>query len=115
MARRSSCSLILSGIFEPFKQGSDIPQSPKVNVGLGLYIVKNIVEAHDGTVDVCSRDDKGTSFVVKLPAPHVGPPPERLPRGSPPPAAFLPEADGAPHDSLHGSDVGASARQTSES
>jgi signal transduction histidine kinase len=60
---------VLSGIFEPFKQGSHIPenQSANVNMGLGLYIVKEIVEAHDGTVDVCSREDEGTSFVMKLP------------------------------------------------
>ena len=46
-------------------------QTTGVNVGLGLYIVKQIVEAHEGTVDVCSREGKGTSFVVKLPrSPH---------------------------------------------
>ncbi|HUK66470.1 MAG TPA: MASE1 domain-containing protein [Anaeromyxobacteraceae bacterium] len=56
----------LSGIFEPFKQGPQA-RNAKVNVGLGLYIVKEIVEAHEGKVDVCSRVDQGTSFVVKLP------------------------------------------------
>jgi signal transduction histidine kinase len=56
---------VLPRIFEPFEQG--IVQGAGVNVGLGLYIVKQIVEAHEGTVDVCSREGKGTSFVVKLP------------------------------------------------
>jgi signal transduction histidine kinase len=63
---------VLSGIFEPFKRGLDTPGSPSGNVGLGLYIVKEIVEAHDGKVDVCSRDGKGTSFVVKLPRASPG-------------------------------------------
>jgi len=57
---------VLSRIFEPFEQGSNTVQGG-VNVGLGLYIVKQIVEAHDGRVEVCSREGKGTSFVVKLP------------------------------------------------
>ena len=38
-----------------------------MSVGLGLYIVKEIVEAHDGKVDVCSREGQGTIFVVKVP------------------------------------------------
>lgn len=62
---------VIARIFEPFEQGPDAGQSARANVGLGLYIVKQIVEAHEGTVDVCSREGKGTSFVVKLPrSPH---------------------------------------------
>ena len=35
--------------------------------GLGLFIVKQIVEAHGGEVSVASIEGVGTSMVVKLP------------------------------------------------
>jgi signal transduction histidine kinase len=35
--------------------------------GLGLYIVRSIVEAHNGTVDVSSPPGEGATFTVKLP------------------------------------------------
>lgn len=36
--------------------------------GLGLYIARNIVEAAHGTISICSRPGRGTSFTVQLPA-----------------------------------------------
>jgi len=36
-------------------------------IGLGLYIVHEIVRAHGGTVDVVSSSDTGTTFTVRLP------------------------------------------------
>jgi signal transduction histidine kinase len=35
--------------------------------GLGLYISKQIVELHGGTIDVVSREGEGTCFKVRLP------------------------------------------------
>lgn len=35
--------------------------------GLGLFLVKSIIEAHQGTIEVESTQAKGTSFIVKLP------------------------------------------------
>jgi len=55
----------LSRIFERFRQGA----APRghASVGLGLYIVKNLVEAHGGTVWADSELGKGTTFTVALP------------------------------------------------
>lgn len=53
-----------------FTEGGHGAHSKKVNVestGFGLYIVKNIVEAHGGTVEAFSEGEgKGSRFVVNL-------------------------------------------------
>jgi signal transduction histidine kinase len=57
----------LSQIFEPMKRGtSELPHNART-VGLGLYIVKHIVEAHRGEVSVESTAEAGTTFTVRLP------------------------------------------------
>ncbi|MFO0909186.1 MAG: ATP-binding protein [Isosphaeraceae bacterium] len=40
--------------------------------GLGLAIARSIVEAHEGTIDLTSQPDVGTTFVVRLPAAPFG-------------------------------------------
>jgi two-component system NtrC family sensor kinase len=52
----------LSRIFEPFH--SSRPEG----LGLGLYISKQIVEEHDGQIEVVSQVGEGTTFTVWLPA-----------------------------------------------
>lgn len=37
--------------------------------GIGLAIVKKIIEAHQGSIDVTSKPGKGTSFTIALPRP----------------------------------------------
>ena len=55
----------ISHIFERFYR-SDKSRSIEGN-GLGLSIVKRIVELHHGTIDVSSIEDGGSEFSVKLP------------------------------------------------
>jgi phosphoserine phosphatase RsbU/P len=57
----------LPHVFEPMQRATaDVPKSTR-SVGLGLYIVKEIVEAHGGSVSVESSEGVGTTFTVWLP------------------------------------------------
>lgn len=42
--------------------------NPNKNVGLGLYIVRELVVGHGGTISVTSSQAAGTSFLVEFPA-----------------------------------------------
>ena len=57
----------LPHIFERFYRGDFAGSREIAGTGLGLPIVKAIVEAHDGTVDVRSRIGHGAEFIIKLP------------------------------------------------
>lgn len=54
-------------IFSPMKRASSVPNTTH-NIGLGLYIVKMIADAHGGTVRVESDESIGTTFIVTFPA-----------------------------------------------
>jgi PAS domain S-box-containing protein len=60
-------------LFEPFRKGEHAEDKARSSLGLGLYIVRQIVEAHGGTVDVQSNGEQGTTFTVRLPR-HPPPP-----------------------------------------
>ena len=55
-------------IFDPFRRaiGKSVGKDKSDSLGLGLYIVREIVHAHGGTIALESHDD-GTTFVVTLP------------------------------------------------
>lgn len=55
----------LPHIFERFQQASNA--RGRASVGLGLYIVRNLVSAHGGRVWAESERGKGTTFTVALP------------------------------------------------
>jgi len=57
-------------IFEPMVRGDTRGQSR--SVGLGLFIVGEIVKAHSGNISVSSGLDSGTTFTVSLQAPGPG-------------------------------------------
>lgn len=48
-------------VFEPFYSRST------GGTGLGMMVVKNIVDAHGGTMDILSEEGKGTSVIIQLP------------------------------------------------
>ncbi|HEX6835245.1 MAG TPA: ATP-binding protein, partial [Polyangia bacterium] len=54
-------------LFEPFRRGGQKRTEARRGLGLGLFIVKQIVLAHGGEVGVESTPGGGTSFVVRLP------------------------------------------------
>ena len=54
-------------IFEPMQRASEQMSSASRSVGLGLYIVRNIVTAHGGTIGIESTEEAGTTFTVRLP------------------------------------------------
>jgi signal transduction histidine kinase len=53
-------------LFEPFRRAGDRAGAPG-NIGLGLFIVREIVRAHGGEIAVRSGADEGTTFTVTLP------------------------------------------------
>jgi signal transduction histidine kinase len=55
-------------IFDPFFRGRRAVQDQVHGTGLGLNLVKKIVEAHGGSIRVQSEPDKGTEFIVRIPA-----------------------------------------------
>lgn len=57
----------LSRIFEKYKQSKSKSVRGGAGTGLGLYIVKQVIEAHGGTVTVSSLQGVGTSMVLTLP------------------------------------------------
>ena len=57
---------LLPVMFEPFHRSSLPDRSPQ-GLGLGLYIVEQIVHAHDGSIGVESTAEAGTTFTVRLP------------------------------------------------
>jgi signal transduction histidine kinase len=57
---------LLPHIFDPFR-GRDEPSARGEGLGIGLFIVRQIVVAHRGTVEVKSGESGHTTFVVRLP------------------------------------------------
>jgi signal transduction histidine kinase len=55
----------LPALFEPFRRAT--VDTGGSGLGLGRFIVQQIVQAHGGTLTVHSREGDGTTFTVKLP------------------------------------------------
>ncbi|MBS4079039.1 sensor histidine kinase [Pseudomonas rustica] len=58
----------LGTIFDPLVRSADEELGqPSTSLGLGLFIVREVVNAHGGTIEVSSNEADGTRFSVVLP------------------------------------------------
>ena len=55
-------------LFQLFYRASNVVGSSISGVGLGLYVVHEIVSRHNGAVDVVSEEGRGSTFTVRLPS-----------------------------------------------
>jgi signal transduction histidine kinase len=61
----------LPHIFEPFYRASSVVEAQIKGSGLGLSLVKQIVEAHGATITVNSVAKRGTLFKISFPVPDA--------------------------------------------
>jgi signal transduction histidine kinase len=54
-------------LFEKFYRVEDAALRNVSGTGIGLYLARQVVEAHDGTIVVDSRAGMGTAFTIRLP------------------------------------------------
>ncbi len=58
-------------IFDKFYQRDNLWSRGSEGTGLGLFIVKQIVELHNGNISVASKLNQGTTFSIYLPIVHA--------------------------------------------
>ena len=61
-----SLGLIFNPLVQLDPDGNDRGR-PQTSIGLGLFIAREIVLAHGGSIDVTSSRESGTVFTVRLP------------------------------------------------
>ena len=61
----------LAQVFERFHRGRQVSSTNYGGLGLGLYITKQIVERHSGSIWVESKEGHGTTFFFTLPTASV--------------------------------------------
>ena len=61
----------LDRLFKPFQRLGQQPTDGEVPLGLGLYLVSEIISRHDGEVDVETEKGRGSIFTLILPAASV--------------------------------------------
>jgi len=60
----------LKHIFEKFFRGKESKERVIKGLGLGLYYVKQIVEAHGGSIHANSTPGRGVKFIIQIPTQH---------------------------------------------
>jgi len=58
-------------IFDKFYRATGAQTRPVAGTGLGLTLVKQIIEAHKGEITVQSEAGKGSLFTVRLPITEI--------------------------------------------
>ena len=61
----------LGQVFERFHRGRQVSSTNYGGLGLGLYITKQIIERHGGSIWVESKEGLGTTFYFSLPATEI--------------------------------------------
>lgn len=56
---------------QPFGQAREGADHTHEGIGLGLSLVKNLLEMHEGTLDIKSKLQEGTQVTVRFPASRV--------------------------------------------
>jgi len=64
----------LNQVFERFHRGRQVSSTNYGGLGLGLYITKQIIERHGGTIWVESKEGQGTTFYFSLPGSELAAP-----------------------------------------
>lgn len=54
-------------VFTKFFRGENVVRMQTDGSGLGLYIAKNVIDAHKGTISVSSKEGRGTTISILLP------------------------------------------------
>lgn len=57
----------LEDVFEPFQRGERAEQKYPDGAGLGLYIAKTYIEFHQGSININTKEDEGTTVEVVIP------------------------------------------------
>jgi signal transduction histidine kinase len=63
-----------SRLFQPYYRAGNSAGSVIGGMGLGLYVVKELVERHNGSIEVISAEGQGSTFIVRLPLSVAHPP-----------------------------------------
>jgi len=71
----------LDRLFERYHRGGNV--SGIVGTGVGLYLVKMVVDLHGGSITVESREGEGSRFTVRLPSKRPATTTEWPPSGEP--------------------------------
>ncbi|MBA2962716.1 MULTISPECIES: PAS domain-containing protein [Ramlibacter] len=58
----------LPRVFDLFAQGTAAPHQAQAGLGIGLWLVRKLVDRHHGTIEACSDGPgRGSTFTVRLP------------------------------------------------
>ncbi len=61
----------LEHIFDSFVRGKNLDGADPGGIGLGLYICKDIITKHGGSIWAKNNSDKGSTFYIKLPVINI--------------------------------------------